>query len=123
MNNLAAKILLALLPPNSPFFKLSLDDFTIAELSQGNPQGRAKIDEALNKVERAVQNEIEITGLRSPIFLALKHLIVAGNTLAYLPKEGGMRVFCLCYRDWETDRKSTRLNSSHEFVSRMPSSA
>ena len=26
-------------------------------------------------------------------------------------------------RDWETDRKSTRLNSSHEFVSRMPSSA
>ena len=28
-----------------------------------------------------------------------------------------------CYRDWETDRKSTRLNSSHEFVSRMPSSA
>ena len=29
----------------------------------------------------------------------------------------------LNYRDWETDRKSTRLNSSHEFVSRMPSSA
>ena len=29
----------------------------------------------------------------------------------------------LSYRDWETDRKSTRLNSSHEFVSRMPSSA
>ena len=27
------------------------------------------------------------------------------------------------YRDWETDRKSTRLNSSHEFVTRMPSSA
>ena len=27
------------------------------------------------------------------------------------------------YRDWETDRKSTRLNSSHEFVYRMPSSA
>ena len=24
---------------------------------------------------------------------------------------------------WEQDRKSTRLNSSHEFVSRMPSSA
>ena len=24
---------------------------------------------------------------------------------------------------WQRDRKSTRLNSSHEFVSRMPSSA
>ena len=28
-----------------------------------------------------------------------------------------------CYRDWETDRKSTRLNSSHITRSRMPSSA
>ena len=27
------------------------------------------------------------------------------------------------YRDWETDRKSTRLNSSHITRHRMPSSA
>ena len=36
--------------------------------------------------------------------------------------------FCLSpfsglYRDWETDRKSTRLNSSHSAKPRMPSSA
>ena len=30
---------------------------------------------------------------------------------------------CSGYRDWETDRKSTRLNSSHITRSRMPSSA
>ena len=29
----------------------------------------------------------------------------------------------ISYRDWETDRKSTRLNSSHSGESRMPSSA
>ena len=29
----------------------------------------------------------------------------------------------IVYRDWETDRKSTRLNSSHRSLSRMPSSA
>ena len=34
----------------------------------------------------------------------------------YTPKKNG-------YRDWETDRKSTRLNSSHITRSRMPSSA
>ena len=34
----------------------------------------------------------------------------------------GWRWGCL-YRDWETDRKSTRLNSSHSAKSRMPSSA
>ena len=31
--------------------------------------------------------------------------------------------FLTTYRDWETDRKSTRLNSSHITRSRMPSSA
>ena len=32
-------------------------------------------------------------------------------------------MFDAAYRDWETDRKSTRLNSSHRSLSRMPSSA
>ena len=35
----------------------------------------------------------------------------------------GVAVGVLDYRDWETDRKSTRLNSSHSAKSRMPSSA
>ena len=35
----------------------------------------------------------------------------------------GDKVIWAAYRDWETDRKSTRLNSSHEIPSRMPSSA
>ena len=36
---------------------------------------------------------------------------------------GGFDVLVVRYRDWETDRKSTRLNSSHSAKSRMPSSA
>lgn len=94
VNNLASKLLLSLLPPNSPFFRLSVDDFTLREMSQ-DPSARSKIEEGLNKIERAVQNEIEGTGLRSPVFLALKYLIVAGNALVYLPKDGGARVFRL----------------------------
>ena len=38
---------------------------------------------------------------------------------AYMNFSGGN----FSYRDWETDRKSTRLNSSHSAKSRMPSSA
>ena len=34
-----------------------------------------------------------------------------------------LRIKLCVYRDWETDRKSTRLNSSHRSLSRMPSSA
>ena len=50
---------------------------------------------------------------------SLKHKFKRGVSLyymAFISEEPA-------YRDWETDRKSTRLNSSHEFVSRMPSSA
>ena len=35
----------------------------------------------------------------------------------------GIDKLAASYRDWETDRKSTRLNSSHRSLSRMPSSA
>ena len=87
VNNLASKLLLSLLPPNSPFFRLVVDDFTRDELT-GQPGSKAIVDEGLSKIERAVQTEIEGSGLRSPVFLALKHLIVAGNVLLYLPKEG-----------------------------------
>ena len=38
-------------------------------------------------------------------------------------KENHPTVYSEAYRDWETDRKSTRLNSSHSAKSRMPSSA
>lgn len=94
VNNLASKLLLSLLPPNSPFFRLQVDDFTLAELA-GQEGARAKVEEALNQIERSVMTEIETTGLRSPVFEALKHLIVGGNVLVYLPKAGGIRVFRL----------------------------
>ncbi len=93
VNNLASKLLLALLPPNAPFFKYTLDDFAIEKLAQ-QEGARAKVEEGLNKVERAVQTEIETSGMRSPVFLSLKHLIVGGNICFYLPMEGA-RVFPL----------------------------
>ena len=40
-----------------------------------------------------------------------------------LARHGCCLVVIGFYRDWETDRKSTRLNSSHSGESRMPSSA
>lgn len=94
VNNLASKLLLALLPPNAPFFRLQVDDFTLEELA-GDEKMRAQVEESLNKIERSVMTEMETDGLRSPIFEAIKHLIVAGNVCVYMPKEGGARVFPL----------------------------
>lgn len=94
VNNLAAKLLLTQLPPNQVPFKLSIDDFTLEKLTQQEGM-RAKVEEGLNKIERSVQTEIEATAIRVDAFEGLKHLVVTGNILLYLPKEGGMRVFHL----------------------------
>ena len=92
VNNLASKLLLALVPPNSPFFRLTVDDFKLQELTQ-QEGARAEVEEALSSIERAVMSEIESSSVRIATFEALKHLLVAGNVLLYLPEKGGMRVF------------------------------
>ena len=60
-------------------------------------------------------------GMIQRIFFAQGFMIGALGTV--LGVALGLLISLIIYRDWETDRKSTRLNSSHEFVSRMPSSA
>ena len=94
VNNLAAKLLLALLPPNSPFFRLQIDDFMLEKLTQKEGM-RSAVEEALNRIERSVMNQIETSALRTGCFEALKQLLVTGNVLLFLPPEGGLKVFRL----------------------------
>jgi len=95
VNNLAAKLLLALFPPGGAFFKLALDDIVLEELRQ-NFQGsdsdpRTELEAALGKIERSVMNRFEASGARSQLFLALKHLIVVGNGLIEVLKNGKLK--------------------------------
>tara|TARA_Y100000034_G_scaffold96801_1_gene117968 strand:+ start:313 stop:1935 length:1623 start_codon:yes stop_codon:yes gene_type:complete len=92
VNNLSSKLLLSLLPPNAPFFRLVVDN---SELEALLADKRSEAEEGLAKIERMVMQEIEVRGLRVPISEALKQLIVAGNVLIYLPPEGQIRVFRL----------------------------
>lgn len=94
VNNLASKLLLTLLPTNTPCFRLTIDQFTLEKLG-ADPAAKADVDSKLNKMERAVQNKIETEAIRVGAFEALKHMLVAGNALIYMPQAGGMRVFHL----------------------------
>jgi hypothetical protein len=94
VNNLASRLLLALLPPNSPFFRLQIDDFTLEKITQRQGM-RAEVDKALNKIERAAMTEIETQAMRVTAFEAIKHLINDGNALVYLPDTGGLKLFRL----------------------------
>lgn len=95
VNNLASKLLLALFPPNSPFFRLKVEDKIIAELNAlGEPNVQSEIETSLANIERQVNETIESGGMRVVFFEAIKHLLVAGNVLIHLPKEG-IRIFRL----------------------------
>lgn len=94
VNNLAAKLLLALFPPNTPFFKLAVDDFTLEELTQQEGM-RAQVEEGLNRIERAVQSEYEARAMNVSLFEALKHAIVVGNVVLYIAPSGELKVFHL----------------------------
>ena len=93
VNNLASKLLLSLIPPQSPFFRLKMDDFVIKEI-EGDESLKTNIEEGLSSIERAIMTDIDVMADRVAIFEALKHLIVAGNVLLFVG-EDGIRVFPL----------------------------
>ena len=100
VNSLASKLLFALLPPSTSFFKLSIDSLEL--LKQGQEGLETEIDKGLRTIETALMNEIEISNDRVAMFEALKHLIVGGNVLLYLTDDG-LKVYPLskfvCKRD------------------------
>lgn len=95
VNNLSSALLLSLLPPNAPFFRLVLNQEEKDKLSQLGPQVNAEIEKSLSKIEHAVAREIEVNNIRVATFEALRHLVVTGNALLYMPDNGAMRVIHL----------------------------
>ena len=95
LNNLTAKLLLALFPPKSPFYKLTIRD-DIAAYYEADPQSKYEIEQKLVQLEQIILNCIETYQIRVTINEALKQLLVAGNCCLFLPpKEGGIKLYRL----------------------------
>ena len=71
--NLASKLMLALFPPQAPFFRLDVDDLVYRQI-QGDPQQKATIEQGLAKIEKAVMDSIESNNDRVAVYEALKHI-------------------------------------------------
>lgn len=116
-NNLSSKLLLALLPPNSPFFRQKLDDKTVAELST-DPEAKQAVENALSQREIQIVEELEAHGVRVPAFELMKHLVVLGNSLIHSDPDGSIRVFRLDHYVVKRDPKGNVLEIVvHERVS------
>ena len=94
VNNLASKLLLSLFPPQTPMFRLQIDDGTMVKLG-AQPEKRAVIEDALSRIERAALRKTESSGHRTTLFQALKHLLVGGNSLVVMEDDYSIRMFPL----------------------------
>ena len=82
---LASKLMLALLPVQTSFFKLQVDDTQLGDLP---PEVKTELDLSFAKIERTIMEAIAASDDRVVIHQALKHLVVAGNALIFIGKEG-----------------------------------
>jgi len=81
---LASKLMLALLPPQTSFFKLQVND---SQLGQEIPDVvRSELDLSFSKIERMMNDSIAASSDRVVVHQAIKHLVVGGNALIYMGK-------------------------------------
>ena len=83
---LASKLMLSLLPPQTTFFKLQLRDDKLGE--ELPPEMRSELDLSFAKMERMVMESVAASSDRVVVHQALKHLVVGGNALIYMGKDG-----------------------------------
>ena len=124
VNNLASAMLISLLPPQTPFFRFTIDKgewlarrtaqiveaaaleggvdpaqvdpLQFLQVAEGEWDANfAATDSQLRQMENQVLREMETMTIRPPVDEALRHLFVAGNVLIHMPDTGGLRVFRL----------------------------
>src|SRR5210317_132719 len=83
---LASKLMLALLPPMTPFFKLQVRDEKLGE--ELPREIKSELEESFGKIERMIMDVINASNDRVTIHEAIKHLIVGGNALLFMGKNG-----------------------------------
>ena len=84
--NLSAKLGLALLPPQTTFFKLQIRDDALGQ--EIDPEIRSELDLSFAKMERMVMDYVNASSDRVVLNQALKHLVVSGNALIFMGKDG-----------------------------------
>ena len=83
---LASKLSLSLVPPQTSFFKLQVDESQLGE--EFSPEVKSEIDLSFAKIERTILDAIASSDDRVVIHQALQHLVVGGNALIFMSKVG-----------------------------------
>lgn len=80
VKHIVNKLALTLLPSNTSFFKLDMADDL-----KDDEEDDSEILEGFNNTERKTLKYINTSGIRVPFYQTLTSLVVAGNSLMYIP--------------------------------------
>lgn len=105
VKSLSSRLVLALFPPNLPFFRMAIDPLTAAALDTDAEKANVK----LASMSQTVHSLMEGANIRQSVSTAVQHLIVAGNYLLWQPEKGRPRGFRL-------DQYVVKRNSQGEFT-------
>jgi len=94
VNNISAKLMLTLFPPNTTNFKLSVDDLTLQKLT-GVENARGEVEKSLSAIEKKALFTLEGSQFRPTLSEVMKQLVVAGNSCLYFPDPAKARYFKL----------------------------
>ena len=83
---LASKLSLSLVPPQTSFFKLQLDESQLGQ--EFPPEVKSELDLSFAKIERTILDAIAASDDRVTIHQALQHLVVGGNALIFMGRDG-----------------------------------
>ena len=89
---LASKLSLSLVPPQTSFFKLQVDESQLG--MDFGPEVKSELDLSFAKIERTILDAIAASDDRVVIHQALQHLVVGGNALIFMGK-AGLKLFPL----------------------------
>ncbi len=104
VNNLTSKLLLALFPPNAPFFKYEVDPYALEQI-EGAEGAREEVEQNLIKASEAILTELTTSGFRVGAYEATRYLVVTGNALEY-KHDRGVKVYRLDQYVVERDPES-----------------
>lgn len=96
VKHLGSKLLLTLFPPGNSMVRLSYDVSAVESLEQQTGKSlKTQIEQKLSAQERVIMDSFESRGIRPPMFVTLKHLLVTGNALIYNPPGKELKIFYL----------------------------
>lgn len=95
VRSLSSRLFMTLFPTNIPFFRLTLDASVAEGLMVEGDFDKNEADATMAQYAQSASSILEDRLMRPVLAEALKHLVIAGNVLVWIPTKGAPRLYRL----------------------------